>query len=83
MTKTLLFVNNGGRDQAKGSACISVYDKATGEYLGAIPLPASPHGNPITYMHRDKQYIAVAGGGGPFFGSFDGAKPELMVLSLP
>ena len=83
VTKTLLFVNNGGRDLERGQGSISVYDKATGEYLGAIPLPTRPNGNPITYMHHGKQYIAVTGGGGAFYGSDGGVKPELMVLSLP
>lgn len=76
VTKTLLFVAGGRRDLERGQASISVYDKATGEYLGAIPLPIRPNGNPISYMYQGKQYIAVSGGGG-------GVKPELMVLSLP
>ena len=83
VTKTLLFVNNGGRDLERGQASISVYDKATGEYLGAILLPTRPNGNPITYMHQGKQYIALTGGGGAFYGSRGSVKPELMVLSLP
>jgi glucose dehydrogenase len=84
VTKTLLFVGGGGRgdlgESSEGS--ISVYDKATGEYLGAIPLQVRPNGNPMTYMHKGKQYIAITGGGGAFYGSKP-AEPILMVLSLP
>ncbi|MDK1020077.1 MAG: pyrroloquinoline quinone-dependent dehydrogenase [Candidatus Hydrogenedentes bacterium] len=77
-TKTLLFVAGGGRDLDRGGGwrSISVYDKATGEYLGAIPLPRPVNGNPITYMHQGKQYIAFTAGGGR-------SNPELIALSLP
>ena len=78
VTKTLLIVNDGNRDlddSLGGWDSISAYDKATGEYLGAIRLPAGPHGNPITYMHQGKQYIAISAGGG--------AAAQLLVLSLP
>ena len=64
VTKTLLFVNNGGRDMERGQGAISVYDKKTGLYLGKVIVPGRPAGNPITYMHEGKQYIAVATGGG-------------------
>ncbi len=84
VTKTLLFVGGGGRGDLGGSGegSISVYDKATGEYLGAIPLQVRPNGNPMTYMHEGKQYIAISGGGGSFYGS-KVEEPVLMVLSLP
>jgi quinoprotein glucose dehydrogenase len=77
VTKTLLIVNNGNRDfdSLGGSGSISAYDKATGEYLGAIPLPTVAQTNPITYMHQGKQYIAISAGGG--------AAAQLLVLSLP
>jgi hypothetical protein len=35
--------------------------------LGHLPLPDTPHGNPITYLHDGKQYLVVSVGGGPFF----------------
>jgi quinoprotein glucose dehydrogenase len=81
VTKTLLIVNSGGRyviDEAEGARTIAAYHKKTGEYLGAVALPAVPSGNPMTYLHEDKQYIAVATGGGS--GS---SPPELIVLALP
>ena len=47
-------------------------------YLGSVTLPAVPYGNPMTYLHDGKQYIAVAVGGGG-----GAALPELIVLTLP
>lgn len=84
-TKSLLIVTHGGRNvQAnEGARCLSVYDKMSGEYLGSIPLPARPYGNPITYMHQDKQWIAVAVGGGRFMTGGGGDTPELIGLALP
>jgi quinoprotein glucose dehydrogenase len=83
VTKTLLFVAKGGRggDDSHSAKHISVYDKSTGEYLGAIPLPMPIQGNPISYLHKGKQYIAACGGGVSFFGDY--SKPELIVMSLP
>ena len=79
VTKTLLIVNHGGRDvadEADVARAITAYDKDTGAYLGSVALPAVPAGNPITYLHEGRQYIAVAVGGGT-------AKPELIALALP
>jgi quinoprotein glucose dehydrogenase len=42
-----------------------VYDKATGDMLAALPLPANATGSPITYMAAGKQYIVFPVGGGP------------------
>jgi quinoprotein glucose dehydrogenase len=42
-----------------------IYDKASGEMLAEIALPANATGAPITYMAGGKQYIAFAVGGGP------------------
>ena len=42
-----------------------VYDKATGEMLAEIPLPANATGSPISYMSGGKQYIVFPVGGGP------------------
>ena len=67
VTKTLLIVNSGGRyaaDAAEAARTITAYHKQNGEYLGAVALPAVPYGNPITYLHEGRQYIAVAVGGG-------------------
>ena len=37
-----------------------VYDKATGEKLAQIELPANATGSPITYMAGGKQFIAFS-----------------------
>jgi quinoprotein glucose dehydrogenase len=52
-----------------------VYDKATGELLAEIPLPANAVGAPIAYMAGGKQYIAFPVGGGPLV-------EELIAVSL-
>ncbi len=86
LTKTLLLVTQGGRGNSTerdGQHKFNVYDKATGDWLGLIPLPATPYGNPITYAHNGKQYISVACGGGGFFGGPSRFPAELVTLALP
>jgi len=92
VTKTLLFAGEGsdtmvvaGRippgmpfDTAAGygEPWFRAFDKATGEVLAEIELPAGTTGAPMTYLHRGKQYIVVA------VGDRD-APPEWVALSLP
>lgn len=86
VTQSLLFVTQGEAElgtEADQPPKITVFDKMTGERLGLIPLPANPHGNPMTYMHEGKQYIAVAVGGGGLTGRQTEALAELVVLGLP
>ena len=52
-----------------------VYDKASGEMLAEIELPANATGAPMTYMAGAKQYIAFPVGGGPLV-------EELIAVSL-
>ena len=81
VTRTLLIVNSGARyvaDEAASARAITAYHKDNGEYLGSVTLPAVPNGNPISYLHEGRQYIAVAVGGGG-----GDAVPELIVLALP
>ncbi len=52
-----------------------VYDKASGELLAEIALPANATGAPITYMADGKQFIAFPVGGGPIV-------EELIAVSL-
>jgi len=83
LTKTLLIVNHGRREQPASAAnSLSAYDKATGRYLGSVDLPGAANGNPITYLHEGRQYIAVAVGGGTFGGG-GGTTPLLVALTLP
>ena len=63
VTKSLLFIGQGSKlngTERDTPAKLAVFDKANGEFLGNIELPSSPAGNPLTYMHNGKQYIAVA-----------------------
>jgi quinoprotein glucose dehydrogenase len=47
--------NNGDR-----RAMLRAYDKASGEEVGAVRLPAPQTGSPMTYMVNGTQYIVVA-----------------------
>jgi quinoprotein glucose dehydrogenase len=71
VTKTLLFVNQTRGFGEKNTPRINVFDKATGEMLGHIPLPENPYGNPVTFSVDGKQYLAVAVGGGPYMTGLD------------
>jgi len=65
LTSTLLFVTQRRGWGEDNSPRINVFDKATGELLGHVPLPDTANGNPVTYMVNGRQYIVVAVGGGP------------------
>ena len=83
VTDTLLIVNHGRRERSAGAASsLSAYDKATGRYLGSVDMPGPVNGNPITYLHEGRQFIAVAVGGGSFMGG-GGTTPQLVTLALP
>jgi quinoprotein glucose dehydrogenase len=60
VTKTLLvygLLSASGRADRGGR--LVAYDKATGAVLGAVPLPGSPLGTPMTYAIDGRQYIAL------------------------
>jgi quinoprotein glucose dehydrogenase len=57
-------------------AMLRAYDKAGGQQVGAVFLPAPQSGNPMTYMTDGKQYIVVAVSGGSYSG-------EYIAFSLP
>jgi quinoprotein glucose dehydrogenase len=74
VTKTLLIsallkggTNNGPRVVAR--------DKATGQEIASVDLPASAIGTPMTYIVNGKQFIALTIGSSPV--------PELVALALP
>jgi len=52
------------------------YDKATGQEVGAVYLPAPQSGSPMTYLYNGRQYIVVAVSGGNYSG-------ELLAFALP
>ena len=73
LTKTLLVsaLSAGGSD---GGPRLVARDKANGEIVGSLDLPAGAIGTPMTYLHEGRQYIAVTVGG---------EVPELISLRLP
>ncbi len=73
LTKTLLVsaLSTGGTDDGPR---LVARDKATGDVVGWVDLPARAIGTPMTYLHEGVQYIALTVGG---------AVPELVALRLP
>jgi quinoprotein glucose dehydrogenase len=74
VTKTLVIC--GERNAGKSGVMLRAYDKATGQEVGAVPMPAGQTGTPMTYTHNGKQYIAVAIAG-------PGFPAELIAFKLP
>jgi len=77
LTKTLLFLGQGGRTnrgQGGTGSVLRAFDKATGDIVHEIELPGPPSATPMTYMSGGKQYISIALGGG---------EPKLIGLALP
>ena len=91
-TRTLLFVAQmgpaGGTQPAadrpwvpvprvvSDDPALQVFDKASGELIAKIQLPANATGALMTYLSAGKQYIVVPIGGGNL-------RAELIALSLP
>jgi quinoprotein glucose dehydrogenase len=89
VTKTLLIAGDGGVFTSESGARIAMlraYDKATGVEVGAVPMPASQTGSPMTYALNGKQYIVLAIGEGGYrppphpMGTYFG---ELIAFRLP
>ena len=74
-SKTLLFLGLSGNRQSGQGPVLNAFDKATGEIVHGVDLPATLTGTPMTYMAGGKQYIVAA------FGS--GAESGLIALALP
>lgn len=51
-------------------AMLRAYDKATGEDVGAVYMPAQQSGSPMTYMLDGVQYVVVAISGGVHSGEY-------------
>jgi quinoprotein glucose dehydrogenase len=78
-TKTLVIAGEGGfftNEKGVRGAMLRAYDKATGNELGAVQMPAPQTGSPMTYMLNGKQYLTVAIGG-------PGYSAELLTFTLP
>ncbi len=77
-TKTLVIAGEPGftiTASGKG-AMLRAYDKATGQEVGAVYIPAPQSGSPMTYMLNGQQYIVVAISGPGYPG-------ELVAFKLP
>jgi quinoprotein glucose dehydrogenase len=72
VTRTLLFYGEG----RGGGPLFHAVDKATGQEIASVALPAPTNAAPITYLHRGRQYIVVA------VASAD-VPAELVALALP
>lgn len=78
-TKTLLIAGEGGfftAPSGRRGAMLRAYDKATGQEIGAVYMPAPQTGSPMTYMLNGKQYLVVAISGAGYSG-------ELLAFKLP
>lgn len=79
VTKTLLIAGEAqlttGEDGER-RAFLRAYDKATGEEVGALRLPAPQTGSPMTYSLDGKQYLVLAVSG-------TGHPGEFLAFTLP
>ena len=77
VTKSLLFAGTGQEGGgARPEGVLRAHDKATGEILAEIALPAHQTGGVMTYEHEGEQYIAVVVSGRDVPG-------EIVALKLP
>jgi quinoprotein glucose dehydrogenase len=72
VTRTLLFYGEGRGQEP----LLHVVDKATGEELYTIDLPAPTNTAPMSYMHNGRQYIVLSCAG-------PGEPAQLVALALP
>ncbi|MGH9254331.1 MAG: pyrroloquinoline quinone-dependent dehydrogenase [Vicinamibacterales bacterium] len=78
-TKSLLIAGEGGfftTPSGQRGAMLRAYDKATGQEVGAVYMPAPQTGSPMTYMLNGRQYLIVAIGGANY-------SSELVAFRLP
>jgi quinoprotein glucose dehydrogenase len=79
VTKTLVIAGEGGTfttPSGEIGAMLRAYDKASGEEVGAVYMPAQQSGTPMTYVRNGRQYIIVAISG-------RGLAGELIAYRLP
>jgi glucose dehydrogenase len=79
LTKSLVIVGDpqvtAAPDRPRG-AMLRAYDQQTGKEVGAVWMPSSQSGNPMTYMVDGRQFIIVAVGGGNY-------SSEYIAFALP
>ena len=79
VTKTLAIAGDAGvstTPSGQRGAMLRAYDKATGNELGAVYIPAPQTGSPMTYVQNGQQYLVVAVSGGNYSG-------ELIAFKAP
>ena len=79
VTKSLLIAGEGGfftTPNGQRGAMLRAYDKATGQEVGAVYMPAPQTGSPMTYMLNGRQHLVVSISGGTYSG-------ELVAFKLP
>ncbi len=82
VTKTLVIAGEKGTvtmDDGRKGAMLDAYNKATGQLVGSVYMPAQATGGPMTYTVDGVQYIVI-----PVGGNIDG-KPqaEFMAFRIP
>lgn len=64
-TKSLMIYGTGRSGGPPGAEpTLFAVDKATGKQVGALPIPTKTSAVPMTFMHKGRQYIVYATGGG-------------------
>ena len=72
-TRTLLIAAEPGygpTPDGRPGSMLRAYDKATGEELAALQLPAPQTGSPMTYSIDGRQYLVISVGGSGYPGEF-------------
>ena len=72
VTGTLVVMGECGfhETQAGRGARLRAYDKATGDEVGAVFMPAPQSGSPMTYLADGRQYIVLAVSGRGYAGEY-------------
>jgi quinoprotein glucose dehydrogenase len=79
ITRTLVIAGEGTfgpTPSGQRGAMLRAFDKATGQELAAVSMPAPQTGSPMTYLLNGRQYLVVAISGAGYSG-------ELLALRLP
>ncbi len=73
VTKTVVIVGDPLVTTPEGrprGAMLRAYDKATGNEVGALWMPAAQSGSPMSYMANGRQFVIVAVSGGVYSGEY-------------
>ena len=73
VTKNLVIAGEGGfftLPDGRRGAMLRAYDKATGNEVGAVYMPAPQTGSPMTYLLNGKQHLVVPISGAGYSGEF-------------